>query len=78
MTTTDEGCGRLCMCCGRRYRVSLTVPDPIWASIRMPSTPPGQDQMCGSCVMLRLEEQVTNRNEFGAVALRLLTPLLRS
>ena len=49
----EEGC--LCRGCGRRYRVDVVVPDPLWERIRPPGPVVEAGLLCGSCVMERIE-----------------------
>lgn len=63
MTQAAEGCR--CHACGRRYRVDLVVPDPLWLRIRPPGPVVEAGLLCGPCVMERVEAL----GEFGAFAL---------
>ena len=46
-----------CQKCGKLYKVDLIVSDLLWEKIKPKNKPKGCGLLCGSCIMIELENK---------------------
>lgn len=44
-----------CQECGKQYRIDLLIPNELWEKIKPINKPVGGGLLCGSCIMIKLE-----------------------
>lgn len=50
----NKGC--MCQACGCNYKVDIMVPDEVWQKIKPLGANNGSGLLCGSCIVLKLED----------------------